>query len=220
MDETGGPIGDGRAAAEGGLAVRRRRRMIAAGLALVVVFGGGIWWRRQVTADPGLSFRGGSNLYRDASATDRSGIARKEGGRASDVEETTVAFVRNGRLYANVGLTNSGPRDVQIEGALPAGMFYWGFERMSLAADALATLFEPFRPFTLRRGETRQVRLEFRLADCDPPGYPTGGYSTLVNLLLRYRVLGVTRTAEVTFPDHRISLQATGDCANAIIDHR
>jgi len=77
--------------------------------------------------------------------------------------------------------------------------------------------YEPFRTFTLHRGETRYVRLEFRLADCDPAAFQPGGSSTLADLALRYRILGITRTADAPFRDSTIAVQAAGECAHPII---
>jgi hypothetical protein len=71
----------------------------------------------------------------------------------------------------------------------------------------------PFRQFTLRRGESRHVRLEFTLADCSPVDLSPGNYSVLHELDLRYHLLGVTRTTSVPFPDENIALQLPDDCS-------
>ena len=203
---------------------RRRLALRFLAAALVAgVAGAGWWWRHEVTAGPGFEFYGGGNVFRDEAATDRSGIVerpvRSGFGWDSGVE---VAFQRNGRLFVFVGLLNGGRHDVRIEAAPPSGFWSWGFDRMSISADpdyplvGVVDTYEPFRPFTLKAGDTRNVRLEFRLADCDPAGQP-GGFSTLRSLEMRDRILGLTRTADVAFRnDAAVSLQAVGDCAEPI----
>jgi hypothetical protein len=200
---------------------RRRRLLVVGASALaVVVAGGGFRWRHQVTADPRLEFSRGLNVYRDEASTDLSGIVRQanESGFHDDPDEVRVAFVPGGRLYATVGLYNGGGHDVRIERVPTATMFYWAFDRMSVASDPNGGRFEPFQPFTLRRGETRQVRLEFRLADCDPAALQPGGYSVLRALQLRYRILGVSQTAGASFNDETVALSATGECAHPLVD--
>lgn len=203
---------------------RRRRVLQAAGLAVVIALcGGGFWWRHEVTADPGLEFSGGRNVARDEAGTDRSGIGPRESFFRSEVDEVEVAFVPNGRLYATVGLFNGGGHDVRIEDALPGAMWNWGFDRMAVAPASeggvagFTARYEPLRPFTLHRGETRELRLEFRLADCDPASVNPGAFSTLQSLTLRYRILGLSRTTDVPFRDVGISLPTMGNCAHPII---
>ena len=127
----------------------------------------------------------------------------------------------SGRLYAFFGLYNGGGHDVRIEPPSAVRMYYWGFERMSLSTDrntGFGGRYEPFRAFTLHRGETRYVRLEFRLADCAPATLQPGAFSTLRSLRLPYRILGITRTHDVPFRDTALALQAMGDCAHPIVD--
>ena len=78
--------------AAGQATVRRRTvlRAVAIGTVLVGLAGGGVWWHHQVTADPGLEFYGGPNVYRDEAATDLSGIDRKTNLLGDEVD---VAFV-------------------------------------------------------------------------------------------------------------------------------
>ena len=201
-----------------------RRRALVVGVAVTVLgglVGGGVWWYRQVTGDPGLEFYGGPNVYRDEAGTDQAGVHRTSNGLGDQVE---VAFVRNGRLYVHFGLSNGGARDVRIEAARNGRYYYWGLDRMSLSTDrddgfvGTASRYEPFRPFTLRRGETREVRLEFRLADCDPASLQPGAYSVLRDLRVRYRTLGVSRTIDVPFRDAAVALQAMGACEHPILD--
>lgn len=189
---------------------------LAAGLA-----GGGEWWQRAVTGDPALEFYGGPNIYRDEAGTDRGGIHEKHNMLGDEVD---IDFAPNGRLYAHFGLYNGGRHDVRIEGAPASRDYYWGFDRMALSTDpdddfvGVASRYEPFRPFTLRPGETREVRLEYRLADCDPASLQPGGYSTRRGQTLRYRILGITRTAHVPFRDNVLAVQAMGACAHPIVD--
>src|SRR5437588_5583576 len=98
-------------------------------------------------------------------------------------------------------------------------MYYWAFGRVTLSTGrntGFGGRYEPL-PFTLHRGETRYLRLEFRLADCDPAALQPGGSSTLRSLRLSYRILGVTRTADVPFRDSTIAVQAMGACPHPII---
>jgi hypothetical protein len=71
-----------------------------------------------------------------------------------------------------------------------------------------------------RHEVTAEPGLEFRTADCDPAGLQSGGSSGLVDLRLRYRILGITRTADVPFRDTVLGLQASGGCAAAMTDQR
>jgi len=185
------------------------------------VAGVGLWWHRTVTADPGLEFTSGPNAYRDTAFTDYSGITRN---RNLLGEEIDVAFVPAGHLYVTFGLYNGGPHDVRIEGAPPQKMYYWAFDRMSVAHDPAAGFagfdrrYQPFRPFTLHRGETADVRLEFRLADCDPATLQPG-QSYIRDLPVRYRTFGATRTAQVPLRDAAVALEASGKCLHPITDH-
>lgn len=201
-----------------------RRRSVIVGVAIATLAAGltgGVWWQRAVTGDAGLELYGGPNVYRDAAGTDRSGIEEKHNMLGDEVD---IDFVRNGRLYAHFGLYNGGHHGVRIEGAPASRSYYWGFDRMALSTDpddgfvGVASHYGSFRPFTLRPGETREVRLEYRLADCDPAGLQPGGYSTRRGQTLRYRILGITRTAHVPFRGSVLALQAMGGCPHPIVD--
>jgi hypothetical protein len=204
---------------------RRRRVLVAATSTLVVLLAaGGFWWRHEVTADPGLELSGGLNVARDESGTDRGGIAPLESQFRSERDEVAVDFVPNGRLHATVVLHNGGDHDVRIEGFRPGRYYYWGLEHISVSdkrdggSAGFAAPYEPLRPFTLQRGETRELRLDFRLADCDPASLKPGGYSTLLAVGFRYRILGISRTVDVPFGDTVISLQAMGECAHPMTE--
>jgi hypothetical protein len=204
---------------------RRRRALVAATITLMVLGSSrAFWWRHEVTADPGLELSGGLNVTRDERGTDRSGIGPRASFFHSEQDEVAVAFVPSGSLYTTVALHNGGGHDVRIEGYRPGRYFYWGLERVALSGHrdggvtGFAAPYVPFRPFTLHRDEARELRLEFRIAGCDPAGLQPGGYSGLVALRLRYRILGVTRTADVPFRDTVIALQASGICEHAMTD--
>jgi hypothetical protein len=203
-------------------AAGRRRRLVigTAATAMVLLAGAGALWHRQVTTDPRLEFSG-PNVYRDEAATDHTGIVTDDSRQGVDeVDTVRAAFVPNGRLYASFGLYNGGGHDVRIEAAQPARMYYWGFDRMTLSTDrntGFGGRYEPL-PFTLHRGETRYLRLEFHLADCDPTAFAPGGSSTLRSLRVQYRILGVTRSHDVPFRDSALAVQATGDCAHPIVE--
>ena len=112
---------------------------------------------------------------------------------------------------------------MRIEGAPAGRYFYWGFDRLSVSTDpddgfvGVAQNYGPFRPFTLQRGQTVEVRLEYRIADCDPAQLQSGGTSSVRSLGLRYRTLGITRTAAVPFRTAAVALHASGDCRNPIV---
>ena len=118
----------------------------------------------------------------------------------------------------SLGLYNGGPRDVRIQQVPSQSFYYWAFDRMALDTEqptgyvGVAGHYRPFRPFTLHRGETKNVRLEFHLAACDPAGLQAGGSSSLLSLPLTYRTLGVTRTVAVPFRDVVVAVQAMGTC--------
>jgi len=206
--------------ASGPVPSRWRVRLVRVAVAALVgvVAGGGLWWERAVAAGPGLEFYGGPNVYRDAAATDLSGISRRENVLGDEVD---VDFRPDGRLFASFGLVNNGHHDVRIVAAPPERMYYWAFETMSVGSDPDRGLvgfdshYRPFRPFTLHVGQTVEVRLEYRTADCDPAGLQSGS-SSVRRLPLRYRILGVTRTADVPFRDAALSLQTIGICTHPL----
>jgi hypothetical protein len=199
---------------------------VAAVALLLLAGGGGVWWHDQVTADPGLEFQG-ANVSRDEAGADHHGIDRKEKrfGFDDELDEVHVAFETDGRLYAHLGLYNGGAHHVRITAAPKGRFFYWGSDGLSVSADpddryvGVARHYQPFRPFTLHRGETVNVRLEYRQAGCDPSDLQPNGYSRFTSLLLRYRTLGITRRVDVPFRDAAIALDASGDCSRPIIGH-
>jgi hypothetical protein len=191
---------------------RRATRMLVLIVAAALA-GGGVWWDRAVTADPGLSFDGGPNVFRNADGGDVTGITRAENSFGTDVN---VAYEAGAPLHGFFGLYNHGRHTVTIQGIAPRGLSFWAFDGAALSTDWRTALagrdYGPFRPFRLRPGETRFLRLDFHTARCDPAGLQTNGSSRIVALPVRYRTLGVTRTATVPFDQLSIGIGSPGIC--------
>lgn len=122
-----------------------------------------------------------------------------------------------------MGLTNHGSVDVRIEAFPQTGYGFWGLDHVVVADDEDDEYFpegeRPFRPFTLRAGETRRLRADFRFADCGPGAYFDLSHSTIRSLPVRYRILGITRTTSVEFTDAALTSQTlVGECAHLIED--
>jgi hypothetical protein len=194
---------------------KKRRWLRAAALALVLaVLGAALYLQRAVTADPGLHFDN-FNVFR-AGAGDKTGI---EDLRNTLGTEVKVDFVRGGKFVAYVALYNGGARGVRVE-AIPKGKFhYWGLSGAALSTnDRTAFVGEdyvPLRRFTLRKGETRYLHLDFSLADCGE--MEEGWSSTVDSLRVTYETLGFRRTAVVPFQETAISVLAGGECEKPII---
>lgn len=60
-------------------------------------------------------------------------------------------------------------------------------------------------------GETRHVRLDFRMADCDPAGLQDGT-TWIAALPVTYHVFGFTRIVQVPFDRAVISVDTIGRC--------
>ncbi|MGH8991773.1 MAG: hypothetical protein ACRDZ7_09630 [Acidimicrobiia bacterium] len=196
----------------------RRWRRFAGGALLVASVASLLWWNRAVTADPGLEFNGGTNVFR-AAPGDMTGITRLENTLGT---EARIEFEPGGTFMAFFGLHNGGSRSVRIEEVAPQGFFYWGFDGVAVSADE-RTVFpegarETFRPFTLAAGETRYVRADFRLANCQPT--QSGGFSTVNSLPVTYKVLGFRRTVRVPFDQTELTVEAMGDCDKPIPPRR
>jgi len=179
---------------------------------IVALAGGGVWWHQGVTAAPGLSFDGGANVFRNAEGGDITGITRVENSFGTDVN---VAYEAGAPLHGFFGLYNDGRRTVTIEAVPPRGFYYWAFDGAALSNDSRTALagrdYVPFHPFRLRPGETRYVRLDFHSASCDPAGLQSG-FSRIRSLPVRYRTLGVTRSATVPFDEVTIAVRTSGIC--------
>jgi hypothetical protein len=192
---------------------RWRRRALGAALAVVVgAVGAGAWWNRAVTADPGLILVGGANVFRNKAGGDVNGITQVTNSFGTDVN---VAYEAGSGIHAFFGLSNRGRRTVRIEGMAPEGFYYWGLDGVAVSEDlrtgSYGGEYKPFQPFTLRPGETRAVRVDFRQASCDPAGLQDGS-SRLDSLPVRYRTLGWTRTADLPFEEVTIAVRTMGVC--------
>jgi hypothetical protein len=191
---------------------RRATRMLVI-IVVAAVAGGGVWWHRAVTADPGLSFDGGPNVFRNADGGDITGITRAENSFGTDVN---VAYEAGAPLHGFFGLYNHGHHTVTIQGVRPRRLQFWAFDGAALSRDWRTVLagrdYGPFRPFRLRPGETRFLRLDFHTASCDPAGLQKNGSSRIVAVPVRYRTLGVTRTATVPFDQVSIGIETMGIC--------
>ena len=192
--------------------ISRRWRRFAGGVLLVASVSTLLWWQRAVATDPRLAFHGGGNAFRSAPG-DLAGITQLGNTLGTEVR---VEFEPGGRFMAYFDLFNGGPRSVRIEDVRPQSFHYWGFDGLALSGDERdvfpATESGAFRPFTLAAGETRSVRLDFRLADCDPARLQDGGYSVVDSLPVTYKVLGFRRTIDVPFDRTALSVHASGDC--------
>lgn len=80
--------------------------------------------------------------------------------------------------------------------------------------------YTALHPFTLEPGETRHVRLDFRLADCDPAGLQDRGYSVVDSLPLTYKVLGFRRTVDVPFAKSAPAVMTMGECNHPFLPRR
>ena len=181
-------------------------------MVVVALAGGGLWWQHAVTADPGLSFDGGPNVFRNTEAGDISGIERVGTTFGTAVK---VEYRPGAALHGFFGLYNRGPRTVTIEAVPRRGLYYWALDGVAVSNNWRTAVegqnYVPFRPFRLRSGETRYLRLDFHTATCDPGGLQAGS-SRIVSLPVRYRTLGVTRTATVPFDQVSIAIQTAGIC--------
>ena len=195
---------------------RPRRRAPGArtvvGLAVIGLTAGGLWWQQAVTAGPGLVFDGGANVFRSPQGGDLTGIERWENSFGTDVD---VAYEPGGKIHGFFGLYNRGRRTVRIEAVPPEGFYYWAFDGAAVSEKwqtaSAGGDYTPFRPFTLRPGETRYVRLDFHQATCDIAGLRAGS-SRVDSLRVRYRVLGRTRSTDVPFDGTTIAVRTSGVC--------
>lgn len=194
-------------------------RLLAAAV-VVALAGGVVWWHRAVTSDPGLTFRArGVYPAEGAGTADQTGITENRNLLGSEI---AIAFSPGRRIVADWVLHNGGARDLRIESVPGAAFYYWGYEAIEVfparrSGGVEATSAEPFRPFTLRAGESRDVRLHFRLADCDPAGLQSG-FSSIDALAVRYRTLGVERSVRVPLDEFVLAVSTIGGCDRPILD--
>jgi hypothetical protein len=198
---------------------RRRRRRIVKGIVALVVVAGAVWWRQTITSDPKLQFTTFNRVnWADQGTGASEGITRNE----KSPSQIDVAFVSGRRVFVDLGLRNGGSRSVRIEQVPVTGFYYFGFDAMEVSPDrdagtGVATTYEPFKPFTLRAGEARNVRLVFRMADCGPtPTDRPAGTTSIHGLVVRYKILGVGRGWLVPFDGSALGVATVGDCAHPI----
>lgn len=200
---------------------KRNWRRIVVVIGFLVVAGAAVWWRQTATSDPKLAFTAINHVVRvehDATGN-QEGITKKENVSGTEFE---VAFVPNQRIYVYLGLINRGGRAVKIEQVPMAGFYYFGFDTMEVsldpnAAPGLVQTFEPLKPFTLKPGETRSVRLNFRLADCSPTNLQPGT-TFIKGLVMRYKILGLKRAWLVPFDESALAVPTIGRCEHPIVD--
>jgi hypothetical protein len=193
------------------------------GIALLVVIAGAVWWRMTVFADPKLRFTMFNRVLRveNEKTGDPAGITRQENQLGTRYD---IAFVKGQRVIVELGLRNNGGQSVQIDKVPPAGFYYFGFDGMEVSPDpeskapiGSATTWQPFKPFTLGAGEGRNVRLTFRLADCDFTA-DQAGTTSIQGLVVRYKKLGFGRGWVVPFEKSVLAVPAGGSCERPITD--
>ncbi len=196
-------------------------RRIVVVIAVLLVGGTAVWWRGVVTSDPKLEFtffNGVNRVEHDATGNPE-GITRTENRLGTQID---IAFVPNQKIFVYLGLRNGGGQAVRIEKVPVTGFYYFGFDGMDVSPNrnisvGEATTYDPFKPFTLKSGEERNVRLTFRLADCSPSGLQPG-HTTIRGLLVRYKILGLGRTGFAPFTKSVLSVPTIGRCEHPIID--
>ena len=187
-----------------------------------MVVAGAVWWRRTVTSDPKLQFTLFNRVNRvenDLTGDPAEGISEKRNLLGTQVD---IAFVPGQRVFVYLGLRNDGRHTVRIENVPKAGFYYFGFDGMEVSPErgigiGQMTTYEPFKPFTLKAGEARNVRLTFRLADCSPTDLQPGTTS-IHGLLMRYKIFGLRRTWLVPFEESRLAVPTIGRCEHPIVD--
>jgi hypothetical protein len=200
---------------------KRQGRRIVVAIVIVVVAVAAVWWRRTATSDPKLQFTfiNGVNRVEHDATGNQEGIVRNENALGTQID---IAFVPNQRIFVYLGLRNNGGQTVRIEQVPVAGFYYFGFDTMEVSPERSLsighpTTYDPFRPFTLKPGEERNVRLNIRLADCSPSDLQPGT-TRIRGLLMRYKILGLGRTAFVPFDKSVLAVPTIGRCEHPIVD--
>ena len=200
---------------------RRHRRRVVAGVVFLIGVGAAVWWRQTVTSDPKLEFTLFNRVNRVEYDTtgNPEGITEKRNTLGTQYD---IAFVPKARFFVYVGLRNGGSQTVRIENVPMTGFYYFGFDTMEVSPErgigiGQMTTYEPFKPFTLKAGEARNVRLNLRLADCSPTDLQPGTTS-LRGLLVRYKILGLERTWLVPFQESVLAVPTIGQCEHPILD--
>jgi hypothetical protein len=199
---------------------RHLRRVITVVVVLIVVGAAG-WWRQTISSDPKLEF----TLFNRVNRVEDDTIGKPEGiteKRNTLGTQYDIAFSPKQRIFVYVGLRNGGSHTVRIENVPMTGFYYFGFDSMEVSPErnigiGQLTTYEPFKPFTLKAGEARNVRLTFRLADCSPTDLQPGTTSVR-GLLIRYKILGVGRTGLVPFEESVLAVPTIGRCEHPILD--
>jgi len=217
------PVGPDDAAVQPAGAQPRRgrsRRRVVIGIALLVVVAGALYWRQTVTSDPKLQFTMFNRVNRPGETFSGFPADVVRNGNVQGGTRLEIPFVAGQRVFLYLELRNSGGRGVRIEKLPAAGFYYFGFDAMELAPKGdvgEATPYEPFKPFTLKAGEDRKVRLIFRMADCPPVDPSKAGFTSIHGLVVQYKVLGLRRGWVVPFQDV-LAIRASGTCTHPITD--
>ena len=190
-------------------------------LVVLVVAGAAVWWRQTATSDPKLQFTMFNRVLRieHVATGNPEGVTSKQNQLGTHYE---VAFVSGQRIVVELGLRNEGGQTVRIDKVPQAGFYYFGFDGMEVSPDATrsgaATNYEPFKPFTLGPGKSRDVRLIFRMADCAPASVPEPGTTSIHGLLMQYKILGLGRGLVVPFEKSVLAVRTAGSCERPILD--
>ena len=200
---------------------KRSRSRVLVLIVILIAAGAAVWWRQTATSDPKLVFTMFNRVNRvenDVTGNPAEGITRTINGNDT---QFGIAFVPKQRIFVYLGLRNEGSRTVGIEEVPPAGFYYFGFDTMEVSpdpdADPVVTTYEPLKPFTLEPGERREVRLNFRLADCTP-GDQQPGTTRINGLVVRYTILGLKRAWLVPFENSALTVPTIGRCEHPIVD--
>jgi hypothetical protein len=198
-------------AVDSALAVHRRRRprWWPVALATIVVVPLMAVAVGQIAA-PALSFDGGPVVWRTVPG-DLTGVKRVDNVLGTEV---TVGFERSGPFTATLALVNHGRYPVKVLGLPDRGAFFYGLESVGMASDPEAPS-QPFHSFTLRRGATRWLMLQFRFASCELE--PADGVAaSRTSLPIDYRVFGLHRREAVPFQRFALSVPS-GRCDHPVL---
>ena len=189
------------------------------GIVILAVAVAAVYWRRTVTSEPKLQFTMFNRLNREGETfSGFPGDVNKTQG--VDGPRLEVPFMPAQRVFLYLGLRNDGGQTVRIEKVPAAGFYYFGFDGMELAPNgevAEYTPYEPFKPFSLRAGEERKVRLTFRTADCSPVKSSETGFTSIRGLLVEYTIFGFRRGWAVPF-EEALAVRTSGPCDHPITD--
>ena len=121
----------------------------------------------------------------------------------SYVETTTIPLKYRDRATTSFGLTirNRGPWGVTVTGVEPSSGSLLDVAGGRLNPDPSAVSAElseteDFYPFSLGTGQERLIVVVARFGNCENYLSP-GGTTTMVQVFVRYRVLGISHTAHI-----------------------